>query len=1447
MADRATLVKPPPPDPSKSAIENVLELRELNQIAPDTFTNIRPLWHPPGARGIYGGAVIAQCLAAAQCTVPSNFTVHSMHCYFVLAGNSELPVMYYVEHVREGRSFATRTVQARQKGKCIFTTTMSFVRENSGGARKVEHAVPIPSDIKEPADTEDMALLERLGGSPFVSHRLEILNGNSTKPHEKRTRQWIKARGRISDEGGHQAHLNALAYMSDSYFIGTVSRIHNLWRFGDTDVKKGKDKAQDVEEDDKEKFINILKKEDGFGDDMYNEQKRPEIGMMVSLDHTIYFHEPRKFRADEWMFTEMSSPWSGDGRGLVTQHMFTKDGTLIATCVQEHQVLVLKCYPRTTKGAVDVKPNSSELSYLLFYATTRRSKVQKVGEFLEKKTASDVWRARIGNVQVTLQILAALIEKAPRDLPLYAPYVLKIFNLILRSRDITMVEASIPTFEAFCEHHDMASLSADQEYLHQYEEIVRIYASFASTRQENKAQSAPVAIRWRSVGLQAVKSVASSEALATVAGRQLDVVVPILLENIWTDNEDFIDLLQHRAEAEEHMGTEKTLMKRRASNATVGTVDTAGEHPNTVSDTTADADKMAEENIGVLAIQCLKQIFVVNNRSQIHGATIAVLNFISDRVAQQESVIATGSNESCKGWAPRVFDLIARWTPVQDRYVILVTAMDSLVRTAQVEATLTQQLVLATMVDYLLKSDINLIGLSVMDVLLGLIQQILIILQLGNVGGPHLQPDNRGDDKSGTIGSATAPVTAETVPVPTETRINLLARLQSCIGHLATHVYYADQISDMVSALLSRLKPSPSISGTVAAIENPAAAMNTIASAADLSEDSSTDGFFSFDTAKIKALEAIKLILLVASHKTMTVAGSLGRNRVPVKVWEGTQWLLRDSDGRVRKAYADALLTWLEKEVTKADQRVFEERPRGMTKTARDEPATALTKRAVSNASRTEKPAKPVRTTFLQLLHLAIYENALQYVDNENDIVLLHLLLARLVNSLGVNAVRSGLPMIFRLQEDVQEIDLPIHRIRLASLCLGYFWILCEKFEFEGSPVARAIQEEILRRQKGLLWADRIRFPPIHFDQIGTPGRTTPVPTQIPEEVAFSTFNDRFELVKLVSLSYAASLNSPPTSPAASPSRSFTHPILSADAPAAARDNILPDRIKDELMSGWNKESVIAVAQENSKTASINGSRTGTNHAAPRNFLAVHGLTSGGSQSGTASPAGGHSGHRSTANSTYGTTSGLGALHKLRKGSGQSLAPTSESSRGSVTRVDQLKRILSGQPVTLPSSRAGAHSDGSSESMVSYDFSASEISINTFNQQNASGIERSASTRSRSKSRDRIPSYLERPSASHAIASDAAHDETNIPPVPPLPSLLAGEGIAVQDQAQIHSSPEAYRTGQSAKRSTKSRAGGYPNMPWGEENGKVVDLQDLLNGIDVSGDHERGNVARPPY
>jgi acyl-CoA thioesterase II len=115
-----TLIPPPPRLEHHSPIESALSLTPLAPIGPDIFTNARPLWHPPGARGIFGGAAIAQCLSAAMATVDSTvYTVHSMHCYFVLAGDGETPVVYYVERVRDGKSFVTRTVQARQRGKVI--------------------------------------------------------------------------------------------------------------------------------------------------------------------------------------------------------------------------------------------------------------------------------------------------------------------------------------------------------------------------------------------------------------------------------------------------------------------------------------------------------------------------------------------------------------------------------------------------------------------------------------------------------------------------------------------------------------------------------------------------------------------------------------------------------------------------------------------------------------------------------------------------------------------------------------------------------------------------------------------------------------------------------------------------------------------------------------------------------------------------------------------------------------------------------------------------------------------------------------------------------------------------------------------------------------------------------------------------------------------------------
>ena len=133
--------------------------------------------------------------------------------------------------------------------------------------------------------------------------------------------------------------------MSDSYFIGTIARVHKLWRWSQS--RKGNSKST-VDEDALKKLLKMdddsLRQLPGMDDEIIkrlrngedpSKSDQPKIGMMVSLDHTIYFHNPREFRADEWMYSEMQTPWAGDGRGLVFQRIFTREGKLIASCVQE--------------------------------------------------------------------------------------------------------------------------------------------------------------------------------------------------------------------------------------------------------------------------------------------------------------------------------------------------------------------------------------------------------------------------------------------------------------------------------------------------------------------------------------------------------------------------------------------------------------------------------------------------------------------------------------------------------------------------------------------------------------------------------------------------------------------------------------------------------------------------------------------------------------------------------------------------------------------------------------------------------------------------------------------------------------------------------------------------------------------------------------------------------
>ncbi|EFW99351.1 protein efr3 [Grosmannia clavigera kw1407] len=1236
-------------------------------------------------------------------------------------------------------------------------------------------------------------------------------------------------------------------------------------------------------------------------------------------------------------------------------------------CRPKHQVLVLKCYPRTTKGAVDVKPNSSELSYLLYYATSRRTKIQKVGSFLERKTASDVWHLRIGNVQVTLQILEALIEKNPKDLPLFAPNILTILDLILRSNDITMVESSIPTFKAFCTHHDASILLADQAYLAQFEAVVRHYASFASTRlAPGKTQpSKPVTMRWRNSGLEAIRAVASSDALSSIAGRQYDMMVPMVLENLWTDNEDFLDVLLQRVEVEEQVDTDR-LLKRRTSVATVRTADIAGDtNPIALSGTATDVDKLAEEDIGVLAMQCLKQIFIAPSRSLIHSATTSLLEFVNDRISQGESVVSGNFNSGKdNGWAVKICSLLLRWAPVQERYIILVTTIDTLARSPLTDETLDQHITLAAMIASLLRSDASLIGLSVMDVLLSFIHHIKKLVQMpGDPAAAAALATSEGPlPGQQDLRSPTTQAAASSAVTVSSKRKELLLRLQQCIGDLATHVYYADQISDMVSTILFRLKPART--GGLASSTPPGeksddgqdSPQQSPQQHKDRTKQHVVESLFSLTVTKTAMLKSVKAILLVANPRT-NHGGSqtLTRNRVPIKVWEGTHWLLRDPDGGVRKAYVDTLLTWLDRETTAADQEVLDDGTVALgtgTASSGIQPATRsgreaasgptgsdFGKRALSSTSQRENvgnsnsngviisnggssnsngKTRSRRSFFLSLLHLAIYDNALEFVEYETDLVLLHVLLNKLADRLGVNAVRYGLPMIFQLQESIQDVETPQEKVRLGSVVHGYFWTLTERFNFESSVVGRAIRNEITRRRSKHFWLEGIQVPPTFVELAGTPGMMRPQPRMPLHEIeseALLPFDDRLSLVECVSTAYyEAFAGSPPQSPSTNPGRGgssgglFPGFSLGNATVSANTQREVPAAVREEMLSDWSRDGVLQQMQQHnsSKSVSLSGSRSGTmataSNTVARSRLAINtlnGLSNGQlyfNGNGPTSPTAQQNTRpisqpaRAVNGSTANDMLAAPVVSKLRKTSirsGLSPSPIGSSSTrsggGFVTSVDQLKLALTGGLTSpgLGRERSGDANDddGSSDSMASYDLSASEVSFNPPlgvaagqaqpSQQSdrepsssPASVKRSLSAAARKNSTASSGQLGSLPSGTN---SDA--DAEAVPPVPPLPSpLLRGQqnqqangGYAgyppvtfvSSDGRPATASPGRTSTsGGVSRRNVRSRGGEsvLSSLINDELPASAGDLDSLLKGIDSrAGEHSFGNVSRPPY
>ena len=256
------------------------ELLTLEPHGPDVFVGDGP-GYPWGPR-VYGGQVVAQGLLAAGRTVDDPFHVHSLHAYFIRGGSADEPIRYEVDRIRNGRSFCTRRVVARQSGGAILNLSTSFhVDEPTQGA--------LPSVVPHDADVGVPEHLTPDAWSPLFDRRNPKVEG-----HVGRYAAWLRMNEDLGDDRLLQAC--ALAYLSDDIPTGAVWALHP-----DT-VSTGSDSDWD-----------------GW--------------MSASLDHGIWFHLPA--RADRWMLHDFTSETVGGGRGLAIGKLRTPDGLLAATVTQE--------------------------------------------------------------------------------------------------------------------------------------------------------------------------------------------------------------------------------------------------------------------------------------------------------------------------------------------------------------------------------------------------------------------------------------------------------------------------------------------------------------------------------------------------------------------------------------------------------------------------------------------------------------------------------------------------------------------------------------------------------------------------------------------------------------------------------------------------------------------------------------------------------------------------------------------------------------------------------------------------------------------------------------------------------------------------------------------------------------------------------------------------------
>lgn len=267
-------------------VDAIVRSLDLEEIDRNLYRGHPPYWE----RGrLFGGIVAAQALGAAYGTI-EDIHVHSLHSYFLRPGDPSIPVIYDVDRIRDGRSFATRRVVARQRGEAIYNLSASFHKVEDGFDHQMQ-APDLGSALDAPTP-EDFGLsprdyLPRHWAPTGVPIEMRHLQGpDDWTPGQLDRNMWVRANGTLPDDP--ITHRLLLTYISDLSLLGTAVRMHTS----------------------------------GF-----------ERIMAASLDHSIWFHRP--FRADEWLLYSTESPSASGARGFNVGHFFTEDGVLVASATQE--------------------------------------------------------------------------------------------------------------------------------------------------------------------------------------------------------------------------------------------------------------------------------------------------------------------------------------------------------------------------------------------------------------------------------------------------------------------------------------------------------------------------------------------------------------------------------------------------------------------------------------------------------------------------------------------------------------------------------------------------------------------------------------------------------------------------------------------------------------------------------------------------------------------------------------------------------------------------------------------------------------------------------------------------------------------------------------------------------------------------------------------------------